>query len=140
VNPAQTLRAASDRLRALDRTATPGPWIVTEDYDDLVLATVDALDPDGDGLAGSYHCTDRVAAHDFTIYDEDSNEERQVRAAFALISALRPVAAPLADQFQYLAEFVEKHYGDDDFPETSLPVFVHAALPVARAVLREAQA
>ncbi len=135
--PVETLRAAADRLEALDKAATPGPWTVVEDYDDLVLATDDALDPDGDGLCGSYRCTDRVAEHDFTIYDEDSKEERQVRATFGLIAALRPAAGPLAASLRESAEELVTYRDAKDVPEDHAARMWRKELAVARAILGE---
>ncbi|WP_088319883.1 hypothetical protein [Kineosporia sp. R_H_3] len=103
----ETLIAAAEKLELLDKAATPAPWLVREDYDDLVLATEAAVDPDGDGLAGSYRCTDRIAGHDFTIYDEDDDQERQVRATFALIATMRPLAGVLAKMLRREAGCVE---------------------------------
>lgn len=127
----EELRRTAEALEQLDQGSVAGPWFVTDDYNDLVLVAENALDPEGDGLKGTYHCTDRIAAHDVCVYDPGDHQEQMVMATYHLMRTLRPATAAIVEQLRYAAAFVEKHY-DGDFPESSLPEWVLTVLQVAR--------
>lgn len=127
MTPAEELLAAAERLEALHAQATEGPWTVTEDYEDLVIAAQDALDPDGDGLAGTYRSTHRIAGHDL-LYDEGGAEDQEVRASFALMAVMRSVAGPLAAFLRSMGEYLRENAEDDTLAQDD------ALLAIARAV------
>jgi hypothetical protein len=139
MTPAEELAAATEKLRKLSTTATPGPW---RDHDTHLgqyghTATV---------LSGEGNDTD-LRAWLPSMSQEPWDERRNVWADAAYIAAMHPgVGCALADWLESTAELHEpnvctKHEGcgpfgcqwcaDEDWPCAD----IRNALAVARAVL-----